>query len=100
MFSVCNVVLEESLTEMQVSDVYKKFRFTLRFLLGNLHDFDVIADAVDFEALPLADRYMLHRLGKLLDDVKTSYGGFQFYRTYQVPSLFRLDRGCWFGRHP
>ena len=68
----------------QASEVYKKFRFTLRFLLGNLHDFDPNSDGVDFEALPLADRYMLHRLGKLLEDVKQSYSSFQFFRTYQV----------------
>lgn len=68
----------------QVSDVYRKFRFTLRFLLGNLHDFDPTADAVEFDALPLTDRYMLHRLAVLLDDVKSAYQSFQFYRAYQV----------------
>ena len=69
---------------LQASEVYKKFRFTLRFLLGNLHDFDPQSDGIDFEALPLADRYMLHRLDKLLEEVKSSYTSFQFFRTYQV----------------
>lgn len=68
----------------QVSDVYKKFRFTLRFLLGNLADFDPASDSVDFEALPMADRYMLHRLGQLLTEVEATYAGYQFFRTYQV----------------
>ena len=72
---------------VQASEVYKKFRFTLRFLLGNLHDFNPQSDGVDFEALPLADRYMLHRLDKLLDEVKSSYTTFQFFRTYQVRFL-------------
>lgn len=69
---------------LQVADVYKKFRFTLRFLLGNLYDFKMGSDAVDFEALPLADRYMLHRLWKLLTDVQAFYDNFQFFRAYQV----------------
>lgn len=64
--------------------MYRKFRFTLRFLLGNLHDFDPEVDAVDFEALPLADRYMLHRLGRLLGEVEASYAGYQFFRAYQA----------------
>jgi len=71
---------------LQASEVYKKFRFTLRFLLGNLHDFHPTEDAVDFEALPMADRYMLHRLGRLLEEVQASYTGYQFFRTYQVTS--------------
>ena len=33
----------------QVADVYRKLRFTLRFILGNLHDFDPAVDAVPYE---------------------------------------------------
>lgn len=80
---------------MQASEVYKKFRFTLRFLLGNLHDFDTKADVVDFEALPLADRYMLHRLGRLLDEVKGSYSSFQFFRSYQVHLYMPFSEFLW-----
>ena len=69
---------------IQVSEVYKKFRFTLRFVLGNLHDFDPQKDAVDFEALPLADKYMLFRLGKTLNSVEENYKNFQFFKAYQV----------------
>ena len=64
--------------------MYRKFRFTLRFLLGNLHDYDPALHEVGFDRLPFTDRYMLHRLGRLLDDAKASYGSFQFFRTYQV----------------
>ena len=69
---------------LQVADVYRKFRFTLRFLLGNLHDYDPALQEVGFDRLPFTDRYMLHRLGRLLADAKASYGSFQFFRTYQV----------------
>ena len=34
---------------VQVSDVYRKIRFTVRFLLGNLQDFDPTSDAVAYE---------------------------------------------------
>ena len=67
-----------------MSEIYKKFRFTLRFILGNLHDFNPETDTVDFEALPFADKYMLYRLGRLLKEVESSYQNFQFFKTYQV----------------
>ena len=35
---------------------------TARFLLGNLHDFDPVKDAVPYGQLPELDRYMLHRI--------------------------------------
>ena len=72
--------------------MYKKFRFTLRFLLGNLYDFELGSDAVDFEALPLADRYMLHRLWKLMTDVRASYDNYQFFRAYQACSLLLQNK--------
>ena len=64
--------------------MYRKFRFTLRFLLGNLHDYDPTLHEIGFDSLPFTDRYMLHRLGRLLQDARASYSSFQFFRTYQV----------------
>jgi isoleucyl-tRNA synthetase len=36
----------------QTSEVYRKIRGTLRFLIGNLHDYDPSQDAVPYEQLP------------------------------------------------
>src|SRR5699024_10088576 len=46
----------------QVSESYRKIRNTLRFMLGNLHDFDPKTYPVAREQLEEIDRYMLHRL--------------------------------------
>lgn len=69
---------------LQVSDVYRKIRLTMRFLLGNVHDFDPGQQAVPYTQLPLTDRYLLSRFASLLTDAQTSYSQFQFSRVYQV----------------
>ena len=69
---------------LQVSDVYRKIRLTIRFLLGNVHDFDPSQDSVPHSELPLTDRYLLSRFANLLQDAKTSYSQYQFSRVYQV----------------
>lgn len=79
----------------QVADVYRKIRFTLRYILGNLHDFEPERDAVPYEQLPATDRFILYQFGALLNDVASSYDAFQFYRVYQVPSQSRcLEIHC------
>ncbi len=69
---------------VQVSDVYRKIRLTIRFLLGNVHDFDPSQHAVPYSQLPLTDRYLLARFAHLLQDAQTSYSQFQFAKVYQV----------------
>lgn len=68
----------------QVADVYRKLRFTLRFLLGNLHDFAPASDAVPYDALPATDRYILASFADLLSGLAASYETFQFFRVYQA----------------
>jgi isoleucyl-tRNA synthetase len=72
----------------QMSDVYRKIRNTARFLLGNLHDFDPAKDAVPYEQLPELDRYMLHRIVEVFNDVQDSFESFQFFRFFQAVQNF------------
>ena len=72
----------------QMSDVYRKIRNTARFLLGNLHDFDPAKDAVAYEQLPELDRYMLHRMTEVFDEVQDSFESFQFFRFFQTVQNF------------
>ena len=72
------------LVMVQVSDVYRKIRLTIRFLLGNVHDFDPSQHAVPYSQLPLTDRYLLARFAHLLQDAQTSYSQYQFPKVYQV----------------
>jgi isoleucyl-tRNA synthetase len=41
---------------LQTADTYRKLRFTLRFLLGNLDGFDPATNAVPYDQLPATDR--------------------------------------------
>ncbi len=72
----------------QLADVRNKIRNTARFLLGNLHDFDPEKDTVPFEQLPDLDRYMLHRMTEVFNDVTKAFESFQFFRFFQTVQNF------------
>ena len=71
--------------DAQVAEVYRKMRLTLRYMLGNLAGFEA-GKAVPYAELPRIDRYILGRFASLLDESKTAYDSFSFYRIYQVKS--------------
>ena len=72
----------------QMSDVYRKIRNTARFLLGNLHDFDPTKDAIAYEDLPELDRYMLHRMTEVFDEIEDAFETYQFFRFFQTVQNF------------
>ena len=72
----------------QVFDAYRKLRGSLRFMLGNVHDYDPSRHAVDTEKLPLMDRYMLHRFRKLSRSVNASYDAYNFGAIYRALNSF------------
>jgi isoleucyl-tRNA synthetase len=72
----------------QLSDIYRKIRNTARFLLGNLHDFDPDQDKVPYEDLPELDRYMLHRMTEVFEDVTDAFETYQFFRFFQTMQNF------------
>lgn len=72
----------------QVFESYRKVRGTLRFMLGNLHDFNPAEDAVQSSDLPLMDRYMLSRLRTFLEDVKDAYTQHNFSAVYRATNVF------------
>jgi len=61
---------------------YRKIRNTCRFLIGNLYDFDPKNDLIPFEKLPEFEKYILYRLGKLIEKVKKAYENFDFHIVY------------------
>lgn len=72
----------------QLNDVRGKIRNTARFLLGSLHDFDPEKDAVALEDLPELDRYMLHRITEVFQEVTEAFESFQFFRFFQTVQNF------------
>jgi isoleucyl-tRNA synthetase len=72
----------------QLSDIYRKIRNTARFLLGNLHDFDPEQHTVPYAELPELDRYMLHRITEVFEDVTDAFETYQFFRFFQTIQNF------------
>ncbi len=73
---------------LRVSDNYRKLRNTLRFLMGNLHDFVPARDAVEFVAMEPLDQYILVRLVDLDGKIRKAYEEFQFHRAYHALNEF------------
>jgi isoleucyl-tRNA synthetase len=79
-----DVAASETLMQ-RVSDNYRKLRNTLRFLLGNLHDFDPATNAVqDFAKLEPLDQYILARTAELDARIRSAYDTFEFHRAYHA----------------
>ncbi len=67
----------------RVSDMYRRIRNTVRFLLGNLHDFDPEKNLVPGENLVLLDAWILNKAHGLQKEIIESYETFQFHAICQ-----------------
>ena len=68
----------------QISDVYRKVRNTSRYLLGNLHDFEPDKHAVEIEALPILDRWILQRTSEVIDEATLAFQKYEFSKFFQL----------------
>ncbi|CDF37762.1 unnamed protein product [Chondrus crispus] len=74
----------------QVADVYRKLRNTLRYMVGNIHDFVPAEHAVPYSELPTLDKYMLSRMMQLSEEVGQAYESFAFFKVYQALQRFAV----------
>ena len=72
----------------RLTESYRKIRNTLRYLLGNLHDFDCKKDAVPVNELLELDRYILYRFNVLREKILTAYENYEFHVFYHSFSNF------------
>ncbi|SCW49141.1 Isoleucyl-tRNA synthetase [Paenibacillus tianmuensis] len=72
----------------QIAESYRKIRNTLRFLLGNLSDFDPAKDRVAVEQMSELDRFALLRLHRMTDRVIKAYDHYDFHVVYQTVNHF------------
>jgi isoleucyl-tRNA synthetase len=68
-------------------DTYRKLRNTLRWMLGNLGNFNE-ADRVSEDKMPELERLMLHRLAELDPLVRAAYGDFDYKRIFATLNAF------------
>ncbi|MBR2756679.1 MAG: isoleucine--tRNA ligase [Exiguobacterium sp.] len=74
----------------QVSEVYRKMRNTIRFLLGNLNGFEP-SMRVSFDNMPEADRFMATKLKQLQTKVVKAYDEFDFMAVYHLVHNFCVN---------
>lgn len=72
----------------RATDAYRRVRNTFRFMLGNLSDFDPATDAVALVDMQQIDRYALHRLEELVEQVTESYNSYEFHRVFHMAHNF------------
>jgi Isoleucyl-tRNA synthetase (EC 6.1.1.5) len=68
----------------QLTEVYKKIRNTIRFMLGNLYDFDPDKDMVGYQDMEEIDKWALLRLERLKDRINDAYEGYQYHLIYHL----------------
>ncbi|KAG0471119.1 hypothetical protein HPP92_015665 [Vanilla planifolia] len=73
----------------QMSDIYRKLRGTLRFLLSNLHDWEP-GNSISYDDLPMIDQHALFQLENIARIVKDNYESYQFYKIFQILQRFAI----------
>ena len=66
-----------------MADGYRKIRNTLRFLIGNLNEFDA-SERLDIADMPELERYVLHRMYEVDQVIRAAVNDFDFDRMYHA----------------
>ena len=81
--SISDTILE------RVVESYRRIRNTLKFLLGNVSDFDIETQAVPFEEMFEIDRYAVAMTAAMQSDILAWYERYEFH-----PAVARLQVFC------
>ncbi|MCZ0717703.1 isoleucine--tRNA ligase [Aerococcus kribbianus] len=68
----------------QVAESYRRIRNTIRFMLGNIADFDSAANYVPYEDLDPIDQFMLNQLNEVVKEVRSAYDRYDFMGVSQT----------------
>lgn len=72
----------------QVSEVYRKIRNTLRFLIQNTEDFDPTTNRVDYNDLSGIDQFVMNQLNNTVKTVLNAYENFSYLDIYREINQF------------
>ncbi len=72
----------------RLADAYRRIRNTYRFLLGNLADFDPARHRQAYVRLDEVDRWILIRLGRLVERVRKAYSDYAFHTVFHAVHNF------------
>ncbi|MBC8481938.1 MAG: isoleucine--tRNA ligase [Planctomycetes bacterium] len=68
----------------RTQDAYRKIRNTLRYLFGNINDFDPATHSVEYKDMNVIDKWALQKLNILIENVNQSYDKFVFHRVFSL----------------
>ena len=68
----------------QLSEVYRKIRNTIRYILGNTNDFNYETDKVEFKDMLELDRWALMHMQLLKKEVSAAYKSYDFHVLYHA----------------
>jgi isoleucyl-tRNA synthetase len=70
-----------------LSDAYRKIRNTIRFLLGNIVDFNV-NQSLPFKEMQEIDKYALSKLQQLISSTSAAYESYEFHKAASAINNF------------
>lgn len=65
------------------SDIYRRIRNTIRFMLANIYDFDPEIHVVPNEKMIFLDTWIIHQAKKTQEDIIRSYSKYNFHAVIQ-----------------
>lgn len=68
----------------RVSDIYRRIRNTIRFLLANTDDFDPNQDLIAADELISLDKYILYKANQVQQKIRESYTQMDFHQVCQT----------------
>jgi isoleucyl-tRNA synthetase len=68
----------------KTQDAYRKIRNTIRYLLGNIYDFDPAKNAVAYDKMFEIDKWAMQQLQKLIAGVTKEYDDFAYHRAFSL----------------
>ncbi len=84
-----DIRISNKIVRQQVEN-YRKIRNTIRYLIGNLSDFDR-TDELPYEELTELDKWALMKLHMLIRDVTRSYEEHEFYKANHLIMRFLIN---------
>ncbi|WP_183733465.1 isoleucine--tRNA ligase [Desulfurispira natronophila] len=72
----------------RLAESYRRIRNTARYMLGNLHDFNPLTDAILYPDMLEFDRYALGRYHQFEKRVLQAYNNYEFHTIYHATNNF------------
>ncbi len=72
----------------RVTEVYRRFRNTFRYVLGAIADFNPVTDSIQYKDLTDIDQWALHQTALLYEQITQAYDHFEFHKVYHALNQF------------